>query len=48
MKNFIREYGIIDIFGKLEPITIRIQGPKENNLFVFLSTSEKYPNEDNC
>jgi hypothetical protein len=30
MKQFIREYAIIDLFGKIEPITIKINGIKDN------------------
>ena len=48
MKTFVREYVHIDINGKLQPITIKASGYKDNNLIMFLSTSEKFPNEANC
>jgi hypothetical protein len=38
----------IDVLGKLQPITIKTSGNKDNNLLIFLSASQKYPNEMNC
>ena len=47
MKVFILEYAQIDIWGKLEPAIIKISGWRED-LNVYMSTSEKYPNATNC
>jgi hypothetical protein len=48
MKAFVREFAQIDVLGKLQPITIKTSGNKDNNLLLFLSASQKYPNEMNC
>jgi SNF2 family DNA or RNA helicase len=39
---------VFDVLGKLQPITIKTSGNKDNNLLLFLSASQKYPNEMNC
>ena len=47
MKVFVQEYAQVDIWGKFEPAVIKIQGWKDN-LNVYLSCSERYPNATNC
>lgn len=47
MKIFIQEYAQIDIWGKLEPAIIKLSGWRDD-LNVYLSTSERYPNAQNC
>lgn len=53
LKQFIREYAMVDILGKPEPLILRLTGwdddQNDNSQFtVFLSTSDKYPDEANC
>ena len=46
-KTFIKEYAVVDIWGKLEPATVKIFGWKED-INVFFSSSERYPDSTNC
>ena len=47
MKVFIKEYAQIDIWGKLEPAIIKLSGWRDD-LNVYISTSERYPDAKNC
>lgn len=47
MKPYVKEYFQIDIFGKLQPVIIRLTGTKDD-FAVYASTSDKYPEETSC
>lgn len=47
MKSYIKEYFQIDIFGKIQPVIIRLTGTKDD-FCAYVSTSDKYPEEQNC
>lgn len=47
MKVFIKEYAQIDIRGKLEPAIVKLSGWKED-INVYMSTSERFPDAHNC
>ena len=46
LKTFIREFFVVDVLNKQEPLTIKIQSGE--NINVYLSLVDKYPNEANA
>ena len=49
LKMFVKQYAIVNINDKPEPLIIKVQGvPSDVKIFnVFLSTSQQFPNEKN-
>jgi len=46
LKTFIREFFVVDVLNKQEPLKIKIQGGEHIN--VYLSLVEKYASEANA